>query len=229
MHIGHRWALLAGLLVLGVFFNLSAVASENAEAVGHVTRLAGEAQVTRAGTATSLQVGALVYPHDRIQTRSGSKLELRFADGTVVTLGPETSLRVTKFVYAAASGHRSAILDFISGALRAVVSKLLPDSFFEVHTQQAVAAVRGTQWMEEITGSDTAVVTLEGEVWVRRVHPGTPPELLLTPGEGVDVKPGASFHKKRWGQKRVDALRKRTTFAPLACASCSAAENKPAN
>ncbi len=77
---------------------------------------------------------------------------------------------------------------------------------FQVITPQAIAAVRGTKWAVDAQETRTSVLVLVGQVAVRR--PGSAGgEVMLGPGEGVDVEPGnGALEVKRWGQPRVDAL-----------------------
>jgi hypothetical protein len=78
-------------------------------------------------------------------------------------------------------------------------------SRFQVITPQAIAAVRGTKWAVDAQASRTSVLVLNGQVAVRRPSGGA--QVVLGPGEGVDVEPGAgALEVKRWGQPRVDAL-----------------------
>lgn len=76
---------------------------------------------------------------------------------------------------------------------------------FQVITPQAIAAVRGTKWAVDAQETRTSVLVLRGQVAVRR--PRGPGQVVLGPGDGVDVEPGtAVLVVKRWPQPRVDAL-----------------------
>jgi len=76
---------------------------------------------------------------------------------------------------------------------------------FQVTTPQAIAAVRGTKWAVDAQETRTSVLVLRGQVAVRR--PRGAGQVVLGPGDGVDVEPGtASLVIKRWPQPRVDAL-----------------------
>jgi hypothetical protein len=77
---------------------------------------------------------------------------------------------------------------------------------FQVITPQAIAAVRGTKWAVDTQGTRTSVLVLRGQVAVRR--PSGAGQVLLGPGEGVDVDRGSTepLTVKRWAQPRVDAL-----------------------
>lgn len=76
---------------------------------------------------------------------------------------------------------------------------------FQVTTPQAIAAVRGTKWAVDAQESRTSVLVLRGRVAVRR--PRGTGQVVLGPGDGVDVEPGTDpLVIKRWPQPRIDAL-----------------------
>ena len=76
---------------------------------------------------------------------------------------------------------------------------------FEAITPQAIAAVRGTKWAVDAEGAKTSVFVDSGRVAVRRV--AAPGQVVLGPGEGVDVDSGATpLGVKRWPAPRVAAL-----------------------
>ncbi len=62
-------------------------------------------------------------------------------------------------------------------------------SHFEVVTPQAIAAVRGTKWAVDNKDTRTSVLVLRGQVAVRRTAGRG--QVVLGPGQGVDVEPGA--------------------------------------
>lgn len=75
----------------------------------------------------------------------------------------------------------------------------------QVTTPQAIAAVRGTKWAVDAQETRTSVLVLRGQVAVRRREGAG--QVVLGPGDGVDVEPGtAALVIKRWPQPRIDAL-----------------------
>jgi ferric-dicitrate binding protein FerR (iron transport regulator) len=95
--------------------------------------------------------------------------------------------------------------ELTSKALLLEVSKKPGGHNFRVETPQAIAAVRGTKWAVDVQDTRTSVLVLQGRVAVRRPRGGN--QVVLGPGEGVDVDPGNEpLAVKRWGQARVDAL-----------------------
>ena len=75
---------------------------------------------------------------------------------------------------------------------------------FQIHTPQAIAAVRGTEWAVEVPGGKTAVFVVSGRVSVRR--PGGP-AVTLGSGQGVDIgSDRAPLEVKRWSAERATSL-----------------------
>jgi hypothetical protein len=99
------------------------------------------------------------------------------------------------------------------GTFRAVVQRVLPEGIFEVHTSNAVAAIRGTDWMARVETDTTAVVVLEGMVSVRHVRSDIGGAVVLRAGMGTDVRDWQPpTPPKRWGAPRIEALRQATTL-----------------
>ena len=76
---------------------------------------------------------------------------------------------------------------------------------FQVNTPQAIAAVRGTRWAVDVAEGKTSVFVVHGRVKVGRRSPGDR-QVVLGPGEGVDVEAAAPLVVKRWAPARVSAL-----------------------
>jgi hypothetical protein len=76
---------------------------------------------------------------------------------------------------------------------------------FQILTPQAVAAVRGTKWVVDVSGARTSTLVISGEVAVVGLRADK--TVVLKPGEGADISAGTdSFAAKRWPEERVRAL-----------------------
>jgi ferric-dicitrate binding protein FerR (iron transport regulator) len=75
---------------------------------------------------------------------------------------------------------------------------------FQIQTPHAIAAVRGTVYVVDVTDAMTAVFVREGEVSVSRADGSD--AVLLTPGLGVEVSPGEPLETRRWPAQRVNNL-----------------------
>nr|WP_246801698.1 FecR domain-containing protein [Bradyrhizobium genosp. L] len=97
-------------------------------------------------------------------------------------------------------------VDLSSQAVLLEVPKVPAGKRFTVTTPQAIAAVRGTRWAVDTTAQKTSVFVVNGRVAVRRRLPAGRDNVVLGPGEGVDVESNAPLVVKRWPTARVDAL-----------------------
>jgi hypothetical protein len=183
--------------------------------IGRVTALEGVVMSHHMSRseAERLHAQSSVHEEDRIQTMAASKVKLMLIDDTVLTLGPESSLRLTEYVYIPPAQRQKSILQAFVGTFSIVVHKVLPQGVFEVHTSNAVAAIRGTEWMVEVKPEATAVMVLEGQVVVRHARPDIGGAVVLSAGEGMDMRGNqAPTPPKIWGAARVEALRQATTM-----------------
>jgi ferric-dicitrate binding protein FerR (iron transport regulator) len=76
---------------------------------------------------------------------------------------------------------------------------------FRVNTPQAIAAVRGTRWAVDVAEGKTSVFVVRGSVNVGR-SASRERNVVLGPGEGVDVEGSTPLVVKRWAPARVSAL-----------------------
>jgi FecR protein len=75
----------------------------------------------------------------------------------------------------------------------------------QVTTPDAIASVRGTTWVVDVTPQQSSVFVVAGNVDVRRRQNSQ--QVSLSAGDGVDVAPGdAPLVVKRWPAERVRAL-----------------------
>lgn len=75
----------------------------------------------------------------------------------------------------------------------------------QIRTPHAIAAVRGTVYVVDVTAEMTSVFVIEGEVAVTQTASELPP-VLLGAGDGVDVGPGRVLDVVQWPDARADAL-----------------------
>lgn len=172
------------------------------EAVGEVLRTQGHvAKRSDAGEAP-LAAGASVAVGDTVVTADGAKVDLRFSDGSLLTVGPSSRVEIAHYAPAATGGQGEALLSLLNGIIKLIVNDGSRWSRFSVETETAVASVRGTEWLVDAGTGTTAVFVLRGSVEVagRSSEDGS---VTLGPGQGTDVAAGAApTPPKLWGAKR---------------------------
>ena len=205
---------LAGIALVCLMFSASVPALAAApEPVGIVESLDGEPMVIRADADEPEPLGLRtpIYIQDIVETDEDSLVALVFIDDTAVSLGEDSTLEINEFLFDTDAETRTALFTMSEGIVKVTVERLLPDSTFEVQTSTTVASVRATEWIVEAVPDSTAVVALSGAVAVRSADPSIPGEVLLGPGEGVEVGMGeAPQAKGRWGGNRIARFKART-------------------
>ena len=213
-----RWSwlwLLVALIVVQILSAGLCAEAQQGEGVGKVTVLEGRATVQHDGSSTPQPLGVQspVYQRDVIRTAAASKLQVTFVDDTVVTLGEKSTLEITRYVYSAQQQTQTSLLTVTAGVFRAIVKKILPQSTFEVTTPTAIAAIRGTDFMGEVTPETTSLVVLDGFVAlfsVRTIFRGI---ATLTDGMGSTIsRDQPPSTPTKWGEARIEALRRATTI-----------------
>jgi hypothetical protein len=179
--------------------------------VGRVLAVRGEVFVDSGAAPQRLVDESPVHGGDTIVTRAG-KAKIALADGSVVSIGENTRWRVGELEGKGASTRLRTNL--LIGVLRPIIDKARPPGGFEVETETAIAAVRGTDWVIEATPERTSVAVLRGAVAVTgRAQPGQT-VVLRSPGQGTDVNRGAApTPPVPWGIKRLADTIARATFA----------------
>jgi ferric-dicitrate binding protein FerR (iron transport regulator) len=216
-----RWRLrvvvLLGLLSLA---SNAAAQTQQARNIGQVTALEGRVTVLRQGRfATALlTVRASIFQEDIVETERASKVKITLADATVLSLGEQSRLELAQFSHDLQLGRRSGRLAVVRGLFRAVLKELTSFSNVELVTPTAVAAIRGTDFMAEVSADSTAIVVLDGRVTISNVRSiidglTTPTATILTAGMGTTIKadepPTAPI---KWSEARIEALRKATAL-----------------
>ena len=160
----------------------AASAAASAGPVGFVAAARGDAQVN----SQAARVGMEVFEGDKLITGDKSRLKVLFSDDVILALGSQTEVAVEKHLFDPKSGARSTRLDLIKGQLRSLVQKMVAGSRadFVVKTTNAVAGVRGTEFVLVADEKETKLYTYSGEV---ELAGGSGERVLVAAGQGSDV------------------------------------------
>jgi hypothetical protein len=164
-----------GLPVLGTEGALAA------ESVGEVTKLRGQARVSRAGGNVMLAEGTKVEAGDGVVTGPDARLKIQFKDGSTMTLGENSKLNIDTAKFD--GGKRNIAATLLDGVVRAAVAKADEGSNFQVSSSLVTSAARGTEWIMSIKDHTTSLLVLEGTVNAKGV------------GETLDALPNAPIAK----------------------------------
>ncbi len=188
-------ALAGAALLAGALLAAAALAAPPAAApaAGTVTFLAGDA--TRApgaaAKAEKLAAGSAVRAGDLLETRKRTRLEVRFADGSVLRLGPSSRAVVAAAAFGRTVEERNVSAKLLVGKVWANVAKAVGgEARFEVQTENAVAGVRGTTFRVDAAKDRSVVV---------KVYSGT-----VAVAKGALPRPGHSGGSEaKEGRQRI--------------------------
>ena len=165
--------------------------------VGEVIAILGTATVKTLGSPfeAALSERDIVREGQTVRTFTGSRVRIKLLDGSTLSLGEATELRLDHLARERGGVSRSTVFTLLEGYMRTVVAPLRPESAFEVQTPSMVAAVRGTEWVQRHRNLRTELVVESGSVFVQESPsdlPGQtrpPPPLVLQTREGVGWGP----------------------------------------
>lgn len=138
-----RWWV-AALVLVGVVS--SPVAAQERPVAGRIKVSTGSAFIVRGGAQIPAQVGQIVFEADGLRTGGDGKIGVTLNDDTRLSLGPNSELKLERFMYAPADSGFGLVLKFVRGAATYVsgrIAKLAPDSI-KLETPAAIIGVRGT-------------------------------------------------------------------------------------
>lgn len=135
-------------------------------AAGEVTELKGTATAQRGEEPPrTLDTGDPVYENDTVTTAKDARVEIRFVDDTVFSLGPESSFAIEDYEYSPEAEEASFAGRVIKGTFRFVtglVASRKPDAF-KVNTAVATIGIRGTHVVGEAAATSATVILMADE------------------------------------------------------------------
>lgn len=132
-----------------VFAALAGLLSAGALANGTITQLSGTLSVKRAdGSVRILSVKSEVIPGDTLETQKDSYAHVKFQDGAMITLKPNTQFNIAAYNFSEAKPQDdNAVFSLLKGGLRAVsglISKRGNQDAYRMNTATATIGIRGT-------------------------------------------------------------------------------------
>jgi len=122
------------------------VVAQERPVAGRIKVSTGAAFIVREGAQLPAQVGQILYEADGLRTAGDGKVGVTLNDDTRLSLGPNSELKLERFMYAPADSGFGLVLKFVKGAATYVsgrIAKLAPDSI-RLETPAAIIGVRGT-------------------------------------------------------------------------------------
>lgn len=143
----------AWTLVLCTLLTLPALGHAATERSGVFKNLEGEVAVIRAGKSLPAVSGGGLMEGDRVVTGPKSAAAVTLKDGSVLSVGPNSSVDLTHYVFDQTSQNGSLLVNLIQGTVRmitGIMGKTNPE-LIKLTTPTSVVGVRGTDFIVEAT------------------------------------------------------------------------------
>ncbi len=165
--VDHR--LFIGLAIIVIAVIADGVRRENQEFYAEVTKVYGPCMVHDSvqSPGATLEVGANLSNRNVVRTGAQSSVVMEFPDGSVVTVGPSSTLVVKMLEYNRGGAWRTRSFFLQAGQIWARVSPHFgSDSNMKVYTPSSVAAVRGTTFSvyQAPSGKSSDITCVQGNV-----------------------------------------------------------------
>ncbi|MCB1540977.1 MAG: FecR domain-containing protein [Rhodoblastus sp.] len=208
----------AAVLTVGLAIAILGSAAQAEATIGQATEVARNTLVDGQGARRLIERGDPVAANNTISTDAQGKAAFRFVDDTRLSVGPNSSVRLDRFVFDTDATPSSFIIRATKGLLRFSTGHGEHEAY-RIQTPAATIGVRGTQFDVKIEGAEVRVSVNDGEVVLcpNRGRPGF--------ADCVECKAGFSILSSRTRarivptsslpQIRADALLPLPTLAGL--------------
>src|SRR5207249_10389404 len=192
-------ALLLSLLV-AIPTEVAAGPQSAAQRAGEVSRVIPAVNIARSGKTITASAKTSVDWLDLVSTQVNARARIALDDGSVLSVGSESSMKVVKHDAAA----QQTELELTYGKLRTQAQKIAkPDGKFEVRTPAGVAGVVGTDFFLEYANNSMNVIVFEGQVKVCNLAGAC---VLAKAGQMTSVRNGNNSEPAPPQQATLDQL-----------------------
>jgi hypothetical protein len=187
-----------GVIVLRIITGLlllSVALSASANSVGVATLVIGSPTIAVGDTRTPIATGSEITVGSQILTGTAGHVHLRFKDGTLVSVRPNSALKIIAFE-GGANAVSSFRLELVSGASRMISGDGLKVSRerFRLNTPIAAIGIRGTDFTTQVSSGETRVKVHAGEVVMAPFGPGCLVDALGPCATDAALSLGAGAH-----------------------------------
>ena len=164
----------------------------------------GDVSVRRGPSATPLAKGQPINPGDNIVTGAG-QAQLRFTDGGLVSLAPNTQFNIDRYVDENDTGKDTFAVSFLRGSMRAISGLIgkRKNENYKVTTSTATIGIRGSAWSGSYNGDGSLDVSGEQDEIIVCTNAGC---VTLIVGESVKVTDNNSMPSRLIQRSNVPPL-----------------------
>ena len=178
--IGRGFEVAIFLAAVSVVFAFQIQPGNAASKIGVAAAAQNQVEGLQGGATRTLAAGSQVFQDETIRTGAQSMAQLLFLDETSLSIGPQSEVKLDRFVYNPATGAGDVVLSTTKGAFRFITGSQDP-THYELKTPFASIGVRGTILDCNQTDAGIYCTTEEGTVII--IVNGVP--YTLGPGEAL--------------------------------------------
>lgn len=118
--------------------------------VGKVASFKGEADILRDNQKIKVTNETIFFKNDILETKENTKLQILFADETIISVGQNSTLQINDYVFE--GNNTKAEFSMSKGVFRTItgqIGKIAPENF-KLKTKSASIGIRGTQIITSI-------------------------------------------------------------------------------
>ncbi|HEX8167443.1 MAG TPA: FecR domain-containing protein [Beijerinckiaceae bacterium] len=196
------------------------------EKIGGATSIERDVTGAFSGEERKVAQGDDVFLDETVRTAALSAAKLRFVDETDLSLGPQASVKLDRYVFNPDKTAKAMAVTMTKGAMR-WVSGISPSSAYQIRTPQATIGVRGTIFDLVADARRTTVVLQEGAVEVCTTGPRRVCRMLTTKGDVITVAGNAIEGPRPGGPGSSDFASRCLSATSRTCAITAKAEPAP--
>jgi|GEM_PF-746525 len=193
--------LILSAVVLFVSMTVASIAFADAQSSAVISFLKGTAKVMKNGSTEwkPAALGTKLEQGDRLATGAGTQLEIKCSDGNVIRIGDNTEMMLQTIGEDEKTKEKVSSVKIMVGRVWANVAKKIGlVSKFEIHTPNAIAAVKGTVYRADVSDKDTQVNVYDGTVNLQKSD-GT--SLDVNAWQKAVVMPASALEKSEFDEQ----------------------------
>ena len=155
-----------------------------ADKIGAIAAVIGKVTIERDGEIISVKPGSPVFENDKIMTGGSSRAQVLLMDQTAINVGQKAEIVLDKFVFN--SDDDEVALKVTKGTFKFISGKVATKNPEKVNVETPVATigVRGTEFVGQISASDSTIALLDGKILVAN---DLSTQFVTNPGFGVTI------------------------------------------
>ena len=181
-------------LAIGLAFAASPNLASADSRIGVAGAVKDEVTATIGASTQPLNTGHNLFTNEIIRTGQAGTAQLLFLDETTLSIGPQSDVKLDRFVYDPQRQAGTVVFETSRGVLRFISGSQRPGTY-QLKTPVATIGFRGTIGETGYYNGINYVLCEEGEVTVRLNGGGTE---VLHPGDVLIVNPDGTYQVTKW-------------------------------